>query len=138
MFDFQNNRRTQPRAPVQLPTHVAVQGRELDTRLLLIGEGGCFVAMSPAPPAATRMTLSFDLPGKGPHTATVEVRYAGEIREHGHGRDIVGVGCRFTVVSTTTKQAINELIFQLKKTYSQLQFALAITRPDPHLPQLLK
>jgi hypothetical protein len=42
------------------------------------------------------------------------------------------------VVSATTKQAIRDLIAQVKRSYSQIQFALAITKPNPQLPQMLE
>jgi len=42
------------------------------------------------------------------------------------------------VVSATAKQAIRDLIAQVKKSYSQLQFELAISKPSSQLPQLLE
>lgn len=138
MFAFQSNRRNQPRAPVQLDCHVAWPGRELDTKLLLISEGGCFVAMSPPPPKDTRLKLSFEIPGKGPHTAEVEVRYTADLGDYRGQKDIAGAGCRFVVISSTAKQAIKELIAQVKKSYSQIQFALALSTPSPQLPQMLE
>ena len=138
MFGFQNNRRNQPRAPVQLKAHVVWPGGEADTHLLLISEGGCFIALKPPPPKEARLKLSFDIPGKGPHTAEAEVRYTADLGDFRGKRDISGAGCRFTVVSMTTRQAIRDLIAQVKKSYSQIQFALAITRPDPKLPGMLE
>ena len=82
--------------------------------------------------------MSFDIPGKGPHSAEAEVRYVAELGDFRGGRDITGVGCRFTVVSSTTKQAIKDLIQQVKRSYSQIQFALAITKPNPQLPSMLE
>lgn len=138
MYGFQNNRRNQPRAPVQLKAHVAWPGGEADTHLLLISEGGCFVALKPPPAKETRLKLSFDIPGKGPHSAEVEVRYTADLGDYRGKRDVTGVGCRFVVVSMTTKQAIKDLIAQVKKSYSQIQFALAITKPNPQLPTMLE
>lgn len=138
MFAFQNNRRIQPRAPVQLSTHVAWPGGEANTRLLLISEGGCFVELGAPPPRDARLKLSFDIPGKGPHSAEVEVRYIAELGDFRGKRDITGAGCRFTVVSATTKQAIRDLIAQVKKSYSQIQFALAVSKPNPQLQQMLE
>lgn len=138
MFAFQNNRRNQPRAPVHLKAHVAWPGGETETKLLLISEGGCFVQLSPPPSAQSRMKLSFDIPGKGPHSAEVEVRYSAELDDYKAGKDVLGVGCRFTVVSATTKQAIRDLVTQVKKNYSQIQFALAISKPTPQLPDMLE
>jgi hypothetical protein len=113
-------------------------GQELDTQVLLISEGGCFLQLSPPPPKQTRLKLSFDIPGKGPHTAEVEVRYTADLGDYRGKRDISGAGCRFLVVSATTKQAIRDLIAQVKKSYSQIQFALAISPPSPQLPQMLE
>jgi hypothetical protein len=138
MFAFQNNRRNQPRAPVQLPAHVLWAGGAADTRLLLISEGGCFVALDPPPPKQARLKLSFDIPGKGPHTAEVEVRYTADLGDYRGKRDVSGAGCRFVAVSATTKQAIRDLIAQVKKSYSQIQFALAISKPNPELPKMLE
>lgn len=138
MYGFQNNRRNQPRAPVQLSAHVSWTGGDRETRLLLISEGGCFVELNPPPTKETRLKLSFDIPGKGPHSAEVEVRYAAELGDYRGKRDITGAGCRFVIVSPTTKQAIRDLIAQVKKSYSQIQFALAITKPNPQLPQMLE
>jgi hypothetical protein len=138
MFAFQNNRRNQPRAPVQLPAVVVWNDRDIDTRVLLISEGGCFVEISPAPPKQARFKVSFDIPGKGPHTAEVEVRYAADLGDYRGRRDASGVGCQFTQVSATTKQAIRELINQVKKSYTQIQFALAVAKPDAQLAALLE
>ena len=138
MYGFQNNRRNQPRAPVQLKAHVAWPGGEADTHLLLISEGGCFVALKPPPPKESRLKVSFDIPGKGPHSAEVEVRYTADLGDYRGKRDVTGVGCRFVVVSMTTRQAIKDLIAQVKKSYSQIQFALAITKPNPQLPTMLE
>src|SRR5690606_9637104 len=122
----------------QLDAHVAWPGGETDTQLLLISEGGCFLALKPAPPKQTRLKVSFDIPGKGPHTAEVEVRYVADLGELRGKRDVTGVGCRFTMVSATTRQAIKDLIQQVKRSYSQIQFALAITKPNPQLPMMLE
>lgn len=139
MFGFTNNRRNQPRAPVQLRAHVTWPGGgDVETHLLLISEGGCFIALKPPPPKDARLKVSFDIPGKGPHSAEVEVRYVAELGDFRGRRDITGVGCRFTVVSATTKQAIKDLIAQVKRSYSQIQFALAITKPNPQLPTMLE
>ena len=138
MFGFQNNRRNQPRAPVQLRARVSWPGTELETRVLLISEGGCFVELKTPPARETRLKVSFDIPGKGPHTAEVEIRYTAELGDFRGKRDITGAGCRFTAVSATTRQAIRDLITQVKKSYSQIQFALALSKPSPQLPQMLE
>jgi hypothetical protein len=138
MFAFQNNRRTQPRAPVHLNAHVRWADQELDTQVLLISEGGCFVQLDRAPPKDTRLKVSFDIPGKGPHTAEVEVRYEAELGDYLGRRDIRGVGCRFTAVTATTKQAIRDLIAQLKKSYTQLQSSLVTHAPSTQLAALLE
>jgi hypothetical protein len=138
MFAFQNNRRNQPRAPVRLNTHVVWPGGEADTQLLLISEGGCFVQIKPAPAREARLKLSFDIPGKGPHSAEVEVRYSAAAGDYKGAKDISGVGCKFTMISPTTRQAIRDLISQVKKSYSQIQFALAISKPNPQLPSMLE
>ena len=66
------------------------------------------------------------------------MRYVAEPGDYRGKRDITGVGCRFTTVSATTRQAIRELIAQMKKSYSQLQFTLALNKPSPQLPQMLE
>src|SRR5207253_10492282 len=101
-----NNRRIQPRAPVQLVARVAWQGSELETRVLLISEGGLFLALSPPPPIQTRLRVSFDIPQKGPHSVEVEVRYTADLGDYRGKKDVAGAGCRFVVVSATTKQVI--------------------------------
>ena len=123
---------------MQLPARVAWHGGELETLVLLVSEGGFFLAMSPPPPKETRLKVSFDIPGKGPHSVEVEVRYTADLGDYRGRRDIAGAGCRFTVVSATTRQVIQELIAQVKKSYSQIQFALAINKPNPQLPQMLE
>jgi hypothetical protein len=138
MFAFQNNRRNQPRAPVHLPAVASWDERDIDTYVLLISEGGCFVELSPAPPKDTRFKVSFDIPGKGPHTAEVQVRYAAELGDYRGRHDARGVGCQFVQVSATTKQAIRELINQVKKSYAQIQFAMAVAKPDTQLAALLE
>jgi hypothetical protein len=113
-------------------------GRELDTRVLLISEGGCFLEVDPAPPKEALLKLSFVIPGKGPHSVDAEVRYTADAGDYRGKRDAVGVGCRFISASATTKQAIRDLIQQVKKNYSQIQFALAISKPTPQLPEMLE
>jgi hypothetical protein len=138
MFAFQSNRRNQPRAPVHLSAHVAWPGHDVDTTVLLISEGGCFVELQPAPPKQTQLKLSFDIPGRGPHTAEVEVRYEADLGDFRGKRDTRGVGCQFTHVSATTRQAIRDLIGQVKRSYTQIQHALADSTPSPQLPELLE
>lgn len=138
MYGFSNNRRTQPRAPVQLECHVDWLGDEIDARVLLISEGGCFLELNPQPPKEAKLKLKFVIPGKGPHTAEAEVRYLADAGDYRGKRDAVGAGVRFTQVSSTTKQAIRDLIQQVKKNYSQIQFALAINKPTAQLPQMLE
>lgn len=117
-----------------------VQGEkgEIETSLRLISEGGCFLELKPPPPRATRLKISFDIPGKGPHTAEVEVRYTAELGDFRGGRDVMGCGCRFVAVSSTTRQAIRDLINQVKKSYAQLQMSMAISKPNPQLEEMLE
>jgi hypothetical protein len=139
VLGFQNNRRIQPRAPVRLPARLSMDGKEIETSVLLISEGGCFVALTPPPPKHARLKVQFDIPAKGPHTAEVEVRYQADLGDYRGRRDVSGVGCRFVAVSSTTKQAIRELIAQVKKSYAQIQFALGVSgAPNPQLKQLLE
>lgn len=138
MISFHNNRQKQPRAPVKLAARAMWPGVEVETQVLLISEGGAFVQLQSPPPKETRLKLSFDIPGKGPHTAEAEVRYTADLGDFRGKRDITGVGCRFLTVSSTTREAIRDLVAQVKKSYSQIQFSLALSKPNPQLPQLLE
>lgn len=138
MLGIKNNRQFQPRAPVQLSARLRGGGHETEAEVLSISEGGCFLKMNSAPIKGSRLKLFFDLPNKGPHIVDVEVRYSTQKGEFRGRRDVMGAGCQFIGLPATTKSLIRDLVSDIKKNYSQIQFALALSKPNPELPRMLE
>lgn len=86
----------------------------------------------------TQLSVTFDLPKHGSHSSVVEVRWyipKGSLRI---ALDAAGAGCRFLTVTSQTREAIAAYVKQTKQMYSQIQFALALSRPLPHVQGLIK
>jgi hypothetical protein len=138
MLGIKNNRQFQPRAPVQLTARLRGSDYETQAEVLSISEGGCFLKLNTAPMKGSRLKLFFDLPNQGPHFVEVEVRYSTQKGEFRGRRDVTGAGCQFIGLPATTQQVIRDLVNDVKKNYSQIQFALALSKPNPELPRMLE
>src|SRR6476659_8978326 len=79
-----------------------------------IGEGGMFVEL-PIDTLPETLAVNFELPGHGSHRVVAA-----------------------PVWSTKTKEAVAAYVKKMKETYRSLQFALALDRPTPQLPVLLR
>lgn len=114
-------------------------GREVhDAHVLQIGEGGLFLDLQDPLVPMTQLHVKFDLPQHGSHDSVVEVRWyipKGSLRI---ALDASGAGCRFLTVSPTTREAIAAYVKKTKQMYSQIQFQLALSRPLPHMQNLIK
>ncbi len=138
MLTLRANHRRLPRAPIRVPAKVKFGRQTQDAHVLQIGEGGLFLDLQDPLVPMTQLSVTFDLPKHGSHSSVVEVRWyipKGSLRI---ALDAAGAGCRFLTVTSQTREAIAAYVKQTKQMYSQIQFALALSRPLPHVQGLIK
>ena len=103
-----------------------------------IGEGGLFVELPTNMFIPESLAVSFDVPGFGTHRVLVSPKWHTDKPIRAVPGAASGSGCEFSDVSSQTREAVAAYVKRMKATYSSLQFALALDRPTPQLPQLLK
>lgn len=126
------------RAPVRVPARVVDGTHTVDTEVLQLSEGGLFVALHAPPRGRLHFDVSFELPGQGWRTSRVEVMSVLAPGQFRQVPEASGLGCRFVGLDQATRVAIADTIRRVRQTYSQLQFALALSRPPPTLSVLLR
>jgi hypothetical protein len=102
-----------------------------------IGEGGMFVEL-PVDSLPDTLAVNFELPGHGSHRVVASPVWRTSTPPRSVPTAKQGAGFAFREVSPKTKEAVAAYVKKMKQTYSSLQFALALDRPTPQLPVLLR
>jgi hypothetical protein len=80
-----------------------------------------------------RMVVAFELPGFGEQRVVSEVCWQQKAQSKGRG-----YGCRFKEMSPVTQVNIATYVKKMKKSYTELQLALALNRPHGQIAMLLR
>ncbi|MBL8953184.1 MAG: PilZ domain-containing protein [Myxococcaceae bacterium] len=126
------------RAPIHVSAQCTLQQGRVDGTVWQIGEGGLFVELPTLEALPETLAVSFELPGFGQHRVVAHPVWLTEKPPRAVPCAARGAGCEFSDVSNTTRKAVAEYVKKMKATYSSLQFALALDRPTPQLPALLR
>ncbi|MBK7864583.1 MAG: PilZ domain-containing protein [Archangiaceae bacterium] len=126
------------RAPLHVTAQCTLDARRIEATVWQIGEGGLFVELPQLEPLPKTLAVSFELPGLGLHRVVAAPVWATATPPRSVPAAKQGAGCEFKDVSPKTKEAVAAYVKKMKETYRSLQFALALDRPTPQLPQLLK
>jgi hypothetical protein len=112
--------------------------KRVDGTVWQIGEGGLFVELPSVTTLPDMLAVSFELPGYGAHRVVAHPVWQTEKPPRAVPSAARGAGCEFRDVSPKTREAVAAYVKKMKATYSSLQFALALDRPTPQLPALLR
>ncbi len=131
------------RAPIRATAQCTLDvssgtGRRVDGTVWQIGEGGLFVELPSVDTLPDMLAVSFELPGHGTHRVVAHPVWLTESPPRTVPSAARGAGCEFREVSHTTRKAVAAYVEKMKTTYTSLQFALALDRPTPALPTLLR
>jgi hypothetical protein len=103
-----------------------------------IGEGGMYVELPPAAAEAGPMSIHFELPGAGGQRVVAQPTWKCDRPTRFAPKATCGVGVKFNEIAPATRESIAGYVRKTKQTYEALQFALALDRPTPQLPSLLR
>ena len=95
--------RSHTRVPTNLPCLLRISGKDIDSRILTISQGGLFLEMEAPLPAGKVLEVTFALPQVVmPVSATAVVRWAGRVRKGG----AMGIGVQFTRIRLEDRDQI--------------------------------
>jgi len=126
------------RAPIRATAQCTFEAGRVDGTVWQIGEGGLFVELPSVDTLPDTLAVSFELPGHGFHRVVARPVWRTEKPPKTVPTAARGAGCEFREVSPQTRRAVAAYVEKMKATYSSLQFALALDRPTPQLPALLR
>lgn len=127
------------RAPIRATAQCTLDpSRRVEGTVWQIGEGGLFVELPSVETLPDSLAVSFELPGHGLHRVVAHPVWHTEKPLKAVPSAARGAGCEFREVSPKTREAVAAYVKKMKATYSSLQFALALDRPTPQLPSLLR
>ncbi len=124
-----HGRRTSPRAPIEVRAQVAAGLERYPATVKQISEGGLKLETDRELPK-TRLVVAFELPGFGEQRVVSEVCWQ-------HNAQCRSYGCAFKEVPPATKQNIATYVKKMKKTYTELQLAIALNKPRGMIAPLL-
>jgi hypothetical protein len=127
-----------PRAPIQVPATCVVGQDRISGTVWQIGEGGLFVELPSGASVAGPVAVQFDLPGAGGQRVVAEAAWSCDKPLRFAPKASGGFGLKFSEIAPTTRKSIAGYVRKMKQTYESLQFALALDRPTPQLPSLLR
>ena len=127
---IRHGRRQTPRAPLEVHAQVAVGLDRFPATVKQISEGGLKLESDRDLPRA-RLVVAFELPGFGEQRVVSEVCWQ-------HNAQCKSYGCAFKELSSSTRQNIATYVKKMKKTYSELQLALALNRPRATIAPLIR
>ncbi len=110
----------------------------VDGTVWQVGEGGLFLELPSVAALPDVLAVSFELPGHGQHRVVARPVWTTDRPAQSLSGAARGAGLEFRDVSHTTRKAVAAYVKKMKATYSSLQFALALDRPTPQLPALLR
>lgn len=126
------------RAPLRASATCTLEQRRVPATVWQIGEGGLFVELPEVSSLPAMLAVAFELPGAGTHRVVAAPVWKTDGPTRAAPGAKRGAGCEFKDVSPKTREAVAEYVRRMKETYRQLQFQLALDRPTPQLPQLLR
>jgi hypothetical protein len=126
------------RAPLHAAATCTLDSRRVDATVWQIGEGGLFVELPEVKALPQTLAVSFELPGHGAHRVVAAPVWRTETPPRVAPEAKRGAGCEFREVSPKTREAVAAYVKKMKETYRSLQFQLALDRPTPQLPALLR
>src|SRR5581483_6813741 len=127
-----------PRAPIQVPATCVVGQDRMSGTVWQIGEGGLFVELAAGKAVSGPMSVHFELPGAGGQRVVAEPAWSADKPLRFAPKATGGFGLKFSEIAPTTRKSIAGYVKKMKQTYESLQFALALDRPTPQLPALLR
>jgi hypothetical protein len=131
-------RRRFARAPIQVTATCVVGQQKMSATVWQIGEGGMFVELPPAAAEAGPLSIHFELPGAGGQRVVCQAAWKVSKPTRFAPKATCGVGVKFSEIAPATRESIAGYVRKTKQIYEALQFALALDRPTPQLPALLR
>src|SRR5688500_1913300 len=119
---MRQGRRGSPRAPIAVPAQVPIGLDRFSAKVTQISEGGLRLECERDIPKG-RLVVAFDLPGFGPQ------RVGAEIWWQQQKATPLRFGCAFKELSPATQTNITTYVKKMKQSCSDLQFALAMSKP---------
>jgi hypothetical protein len=137
MMSMQARRRF-GRAPIKARATCTANQRRFEGTVWQIGEGGLLVELPPTENLPLELAVQFEIPGHGVHRVIARPIWVTEKPPRTAPDATRAAGCEFADASPKTREAVAAYVKKTKETYRSLQFALALDRPTPQLPTLLR